>query len=105
MKIIGEAMIYANNFNDKVNYSTTISNKQEDGTYENMFIPVRFKGGAGVPNKTKINIQDSFMTFFKTKEGLNKMQIVIMQYDVKLPAEEYLEQVDTPFTTEEDLPF
>jgi hypothetical protein len=97
-------MIYANNFNERLNYSTTISKKNEDGEYENMFIPVKFKGGAGVPNKTKINIQDGFMSFYKNNTGLEKVQIIVMNYDVKLPAEEFTNQFGG-LVTDKDLPF
>ena len=56
MKVSGETMIFTN---DK-GYSTTISNKKEDGTYENMFIAVNFRKGVSVDNKTKINITNGF---------------------------------------------
>ena len=76
MKITGETMIFKN---DK-GYSTTISNKKEDGTYENMFIAVNFKRGIDMQNKTKINILDGFLSFYKTKEGYPKLKLVITSF-------------------------
>lgn len=43
MKVVGETMIFKND----IGYSTSISRKKEDGTYENMFIPVNFKKRCG----------------------------------------------------------
>lgn len=77
MKVTGETMIFKNDRG----YSTTISNKKEDGTYENMFITVNFRKGIELENKTKINILDSFLTFYKTREGLSKIKLVIMDFE------------------------
>ena len=77
MKISGETMIFKNDRG----YSTTISNKKEDGSYENMFIPVNFKKGIEVPNKTKINVINGFLSFYKTKDGLAKVKMVITDFE------------------------
>ena len=93
MKITGETMIFSN---DK-GFSTTISNKKEDGTYENMFIPVNFKKGIEVPNKTKINVLDGFLSFYKTKDGLPKIKAVIMSFEQVGQATETINSSDLPF--------
>lgn len=77
MKISGETMIFKNDRG----YSTTISNKKEDGSYENMFIPVNFRKGIELPNKTKINVINGFLSFYKTKDGLAKVKMVITDFE------------------------
>ena len=60
---------------------TTISNKKEDGTYKNMYLAVNFRKGTEIENKTKINILDSFMSFYKDKNGLSRLKIVVMEFE------------------------
>lgn len=78
MKVTGETMIFKN---QNGSYSTTISNKKEDGTYENMYLAVNFRKGTEIKNKTKINILDSFMSFYKDKNGLPRLKIVVMEFE------------------------
>lgn len=78
MKVTGETMIFKN---QNGSYSTTISNKKEDGTYENMYLAVNFRKGTEIENKTKINILDSFMSFYKDKNGLPRLKIVVMEFE------------------------
>jgi len=78
MRITGETIIFKN---EKGMYNTTISNKREDGTYENMRISVNFKKGIEVENKTKINIKDGFLSFWKNKDGLPQVKLVIMDFE------------------------
>lgn len=94
MKITGQTIIFKNDRG----YSTTISNKKEDGTYENMFIPVNFKRGIEVPNKTKINVINGFLSFYKTKDGLPKVKMVIMDF-------EQAEENQYELSSDDDLPF
>lgn len=56
----GEVMIFKN---DKGFYSTSLSKKNQDGTYVNAYISVAFKKGVDLQNKTKINIKNGFLTF------------------------------------------
>lgn len=94
MKISGETMIFKNDRG----YSTTISNKKEDGSYENMFIPVNFKKGIEVPNKTKINVINGFLSFYKTKDGLAKVKMVITDFEQKQNNEyEITDSSELPF--------
>lgn len=79
VKVNGEIMIFSN---DK-GYSTSISNKKEDGSYENMFIAVNFRKGVSVENKTKINVTNGFLSFYKTKENVAKPKIVIMEFETE----------------------
>ena len=56
----GETMIFKN---DKGFYSTTLSKKNQDGTYANAYISVGFRKGVDIPNRTKINVKSGFLTF------------------------------------------
>jgi hypothetical protein len=76
MNISGKTRIFKN---EKGLY-TTISNKKDDGTYENMYISVNFKKGIELENNTEINITKAFLSFYKTKDGLPKLKIVVMEY-------------------------
>ena len=78
MRITGETMIFKN---EKGMYNTTISNKKEDGTYENMRISVNFRKGVEIEDKTKINIKDGFLSFWKNKDGLPQVKLVIMDFE------------------------
>lgn len=99
MKVIEETMIFKND----IGYSTSISRKKEDGSYENMFIPVNFKKGVEVENKTKINITNGFLSFYKTKEGLAKIKLVVMEFTTEDNPEEMFIPNDAEIT--DILPF
>ncbi len=99
MKITGETMIFKN---DK-GYSTSISSKKEDGSYENMFIAVNFKKGVEVENKTKINITNGFLSFYKTKDGLAKPKIVVMEYEIA--NDTTTQATDFELDSQDQLPF
>ena len=86
MKVTGETMIFKND----IGYSTSISNKKEDGTYENMSISVNFRKGVELENKTKINITDGFLSFYKTKNDEKRLKLVVMDFETN-------EDLDLPF--------
>lgn len=95
VKVTGEMMIFSN---DK-GFSTSISNKKEDGTYDNMFIAVNFRKGVSVENKSKINVTNGFLSFYKTKDGLAKPKIVIMEFEGQNSTN------NNEVIAEDDLPF
>lgn len=78
MKVTGKTRIFKNEYNGNTYYTTSISNKKEDGTYENMSISVQFRKGQEVEGNIEIN--DSFLTFYKDKNGMPKIKLVIMEY-------------------------
>lgn len=99
MKITGETMIFKN---DK-GYSTSVSNKKEDGSYENMFVAVNFKRGVDIDNKTKINIINGFPSFYKTKDGLAKPKIVVIEFETLNNST--TQATDFELNSQEELPF
>ena len=93
MNISGKTRIYKN---ESGLYSTDISNKKEDGTYEKMYVSVNFKKGVELENKTDINVTKGFLSFYKSKEGLAKIKLVILEF----------EEIKNEFSTiTDDLPF
>ena len=97
MKITGETMIFKND----IGYSTSVSNKKEDGTYENMSISVNFRKGVELENKTKINITDGFLSFYKTKNDEKRLKLVVMDFETnEIPFTDVIktdEDLDLPF--------
>ena len=93
MNISGEARILKD---DRGVYKTTLATKviDENGEEKTIFtkVNVGFKKGVELKNKTKINITDGFLTFFRiptneTKEDgtiINKdfLKIVILDFEV-----------------------
>lgn len=93
MQVLGQATIFKN---DKGTYKLSVMNKetQEDGTEKNTFMPINvgFRKGVEVKNKTKIDIKDAFLTFFKIDTGTTTEdgrpiykkfpKIMIMDFDV-----------------------
>lgn len=80
LKVTGEILIFKN---DKGAYSTSISKKKEDGTYENMRISVNFRKGAELENKTKINVINGFLSFWKNSQGFLQLKLVVMEFETQ----------------------
>lgn len=97
MNITGKTICYKNEFG----YSTAISNKKQDGTYERMYVSLQLPKGVEVENKTYIEITRGFLTYYKDKNGLPKIKIVAMEIKQDEPKQE--EQAD--FYDSESLPF
>lgn len=77
MNITGKTMIFKS---DK-GYSTSISNKKEDGTYENMYLTINFKKGVELENQTKIDIKNGFFSFYTNKEGRKIPKIIVTEFE------------------------
>lgn len=76
MNIIGETLIFRNEFG----YSTSISRKNQNGEYEKMYLSVQLPKGVELENKAKINITKGFLSFYKNKQGLPQIKVVVMEY-------------------------
>lgn len=94
LKVTGEIFIFKN---DKGAYSTSISNKKEDGSYENMRISVNFRKGTELENKTKINVINGFLSFWKNNQGLPQIKLVVMEYESTKTNENEEYKDDLPF--------
>ena len=67
LQLVGTTRIFAKELNGKTVYSTSISSKNIDGTT--------------IENKTDITIIESFMSFYKNKDGLAMPKIVVMKFE------------------------
>ena len=94
MNINGKCMI----FSSEKGYSTSISNKNQDGQYERMYLTVQLPKEDTVENKTQIDVKEGFLSFYKTKEGLPRLKLVVMKYEIEKKEEEYtIDSADLPF--------
>lgn len=122
MKVISdrEEMIFKKEFEDKVSYSMGLSRKKEDGTFENGYIPVRFRKGYELKDRTKIKIKDAWIDFFKVEKKTipyifinnfelpNDFEAIKQVQDKMLPPKEktYLEQQQMEYREDEgEYPF
>lgn len=103
MNIIGETLIFRNEFG----YSTSISRKNQNGEYEKMYLSVQLPKGVELENKTKINITKSFLSFYKNKQGLPQVKIVVMEYktDEEVQEREAIQNEDSYEMNFGNLPF
>ena len=95
LQIVGTTRIFAKEINGKTLYSTSVSSKKQDGTYDRMYIAVQLPKNTILQNNTDITILEGFMSFYKSQEGLAKIKIVVMKFEKEEAAEE--EKSDLPF--------
>ena len=98
MNISGKCKLFRNDYENGISYSTTISNKNIEGKYENMYVIVQMPKGTNLESKTSINITNGFMSNYKDRNGLMKIKLVVLDYDIE-PEEKPSEY------TQDDLPF
>lgn len=58
-------MVFRKDYNGKVFYNIGITQTQPDGQKINGYMPVRFKRGVELENKSKIKIKQAFENFYK----------------------------------------
>lgn len=78
-------------------YSTGISKKQEDGTYLNAYIPVKFKKGTEPNKETNIYIKNAWLT--PTKD----LKIIIFVNEYELVSEVAHRELNNEPTGFEDM--
>ena len=100
LKISGNICVFKN---EKGFYSTGISNKLIDGSYDNAYITIQFKKGIELENKTKINITNGFLTFYRNQNDNNKPVFKIMVLEFTQVGDA-AENTATDFS-DESLPF
>lgn len=103
MNISGKTIV----FKSEYGYSTAISNKKQDGTYDKMYLQLQLPKGVEVENKTFIEITKGFLSFYKDKNGIAKPKIVVMEINADTPTikQEEIDGNDVFELTPEDLPF
>ena len=103
--ITGKMRVFKKTYENGDSYTTSLSNKKEDGTYENMYLTVQFKKD-NIPTieekGTEIDVTKGFISFYKTKEGMPKVKLVVTEYATGIEDEgKFIELSDNA----EDLPF
>ena len=58
-----EVTIYRFDGQYGASYSVGLSKKKQDGSYENGFMPCKFKKDVEIANKTKLFIKNAWLTF------------------------------------------
>ena len=91
-------------------YSIGMSKKLEDGNYENGYMDVRFKKDIELDNMTKINIKESWLTFYLKDEGefkTTKPYIFINDFEIveESSNNSFDDFTDNSVIDDEDLPF
>lgn len=61
-------------------YSIGISKKKEDGTYENGYIPCKFRKDVNIEDRTNIYIKKAWLSFYKDKDKKTNVYIFINEF-------------------------
>ena len=77
----GDCMVFRKDFDGRATYSTTLSKKNIDGEWENGYIPIQFKKGVELANKTRITITNGWLSFYKTKDNKTVPYIFCLEFD------------------------
>lgn len=92
-------------------YSVSVSSKNQDGSWDNAYLPVRFSKSANAPakihNGTIANLE-GFLTTRKRKDGKNEVQFMVMYYnsdEEPVPVADDSDLPDNFAQAESDIPF
>lgn len=107
MQVLGEVRIFKKEINGKELYSTSISNKNQNGDWDKMYLSVQLPKNVVLENNTDINITKGFLSFYKTNDGLPKIKIVIQEFQTKEEMEEReaIQNEQNYNINDDDLPF
>lgn len=105
--ISGETMIFRS---EKGFYSTSLSKKKQDGSYDSAYINVAFKGKPDIANKTLVNIKQGFLTFDNvvnktTNKTASYYKIFVMDYEIVGENKVESKNIQEPTQDDDDLPF
>lgn len=107
--IKGEGMVFAKDRGEWTSYTMGISSKNQEGKWVNAYVPVRFRKGESVANKTKIKFKAFPVVKEYAVEGQNRNYIIWQILDFAEAGEEPQEEplMHESFTelSEEDIPF
>lgn len=88
---------------NKVAYTMGISKKKQDGSYEVGYMPIRFKKGTDLKDKTDIIIKEGWLDFYKI-ENKTKIYYFINKFELASDMDA-MKQVSDNFDKVEELPF
>lgn len=85
--VTGETMIFAKEFTTstgdykRMRYRASIGKKDKEGEWDNGFIDVQFKKGVKIPDRSKIDIRNGWLTFWKNSQGFPVWYIFVNEFD------------------------
>lgn len=85
-------------------YTVSVSSKNQDGSWDNAYLPVRFSKNSGAPAKIEngtVADLEGFLTTKKRKDGKNEVQLMVMKYTTE--EKEYPTASDIPDSFEEQM--
>ncbi len=62
-----DVTVYRKDWDTRATYSVQLGKKVDD-KWDNTFIPIQFKRGVELANKTKIDINSAWLTFYRSKD-------------------------------------
>ena len=83
-------------------YSISISKKNQNNGYDVAYIPVQFKKGVELENKTKIYMKNCWLSFYITNDKNTKFYIFIDKFET---IEDTIERVKEEVKEESQDPF
>ncbi len=108
MNISGKMRIFRNQYDDRVSYKTSISNKIGE-QYQYYNIDVQLPKGKDVLNNHDINVKNGFLSFYYDKDNNPRLKAIVMDFEeVEQSNSENANNIlDIPFevTQGDDLPF
>ena len=115
MDINGKTRVYSKVFGEgdskRVAYSTSISRKNKEGTWDRMYLPVKFIGKGGlydphIADGTDITISNGFLSFYTGKNGMS-IEYVVKEFAVEGGQPEKAEKQEYRGFTEDEshIPF
>ena len=93
-----DEMIFKSEHDGKSFYSVGVSKKNQDESYENGYVPVRFKKDVELGNKTKIRINTAWIDFY-VKDKKTYPYIFICDFDKVEEKKDVFEEYETSITT------
>lgn len=98
MNISGKIKIFRNQYDDRISYKTSISNKVGE-QYQYYNIDVQLPKGKDVLNNHDINVKNGFLSFYYDKDNNPRLKAVIMEYEeIEQSNKESIKDVnDIPF--------
>lgn len=83
INITGEnQVIFRNEKNGNVFYTTSLSKKDMDGEWENGNILIKFPKDTEIENKAKINIEHAWLSFWKSQDKKTNVFIFCNKFEL-----------------------
>ncbi len=83
INITGEnQVIFRNEKNENVFYTTSLSKKDVNGQWENGNILIKFPKDTEIENKAKINIKNAWLSFWKSQDKKTNVFIFCNEFEM-----------------------